>query len=139
MDNIESLGFPAIALTPNGVMPYSQYENLLRVMKHEYEMGWFNDIEVIGIDGISIIIRSASIVAEPLLAKVFGRMVKVQVNESFRNVENEVDSIRERVLQHLSLHPDMYVSAGVYDNIVNDVAKSKTTRELVEVFAKLVS
>ena len=139
MNNIGSTNFPAIALTPNGVMPYSQYGNLLRVMKHEYEMGWFDKLEVIGISGDSFIIRSADIVAEPFLAKFFGRMVEVRVTDSYRNSEDDTGSIRERVLQHLSLHPDMYVSAGVYDDMVNDVAKAKTTKELVEVFTKLLS
>lgn len=139
MSNIESISFPVIALTPNGVMPYSQYGNLLRVMKHEYEMGWFDNLEVIGIGGESFTIRSADIVSEPFLAKIFGRMVEVRVTDSYRRSENDTDSIRERVLQQLSLHPDMYVSAGVYDNMVNDVAKAKTTKEIVEVFTKLIS
>ena len=64
-------------------------------------------------------------------------MVEVQVTDSSRHTEDDVDSIRERVLQHLSLHPDMYVSAGVYDDMVNGVAKAKSTKQIVEVFTKL--
>ena len=47
MNPIESLTYPILAFTPNGVMPYSKYDNLRRVMKHEYDMNWFKDLEIV--------------------------------------------------------------------------------------------
>lgn len=139
MNEIESVTFPAIALTPNGVMPYTKCENIKKVVKHEYEMGWFDDLELIGISGDSCTIHSAEIVSEPLLAKLLGRTVEVRILSSSRNPNENVDSIRERVLQHLSQHPDMYLSAGVYDEMVNDVSRATEIKTIVEVFTKIVN
>ncbi len=134
MNEIPSMTFPVLAFTPNGVMPYSRYENLLRVMKHEYNKKWYDDLELVDTDGVCAVVRSAKIVREPMLAKLFGRMVEVEIQESEILGDYDVDSVRDRVLEFLSIYPDMYQSAGAYDDIVRKVTQAKSTAEIVRAF-----
>lgn len=131
---IASMTFPVIAFTPNGVMPYSRYEKLLRVMKQEYDMRWYDDLEIVDTQGVCAVVRRAKIVKEPILAKLFGRMVEVEIEESERLADYDVENVRDRVLEFLSIYPDMYQSAGIYDNIVGRVTRAKRTAEIVRAF-----
>ena len=128
------MAFPVLAFTPIGVMPYSRYENLLRVMKHEYDNKWYDNLEVVDSGGICAVVRSAKIVKEPMFAKLFGRMVEVEIQESENLTDYDVDSVRDRVLEFLSIYPEMYQSAGVYDDIVGKVTQARTTGEIVRAF-----
>jgi hypothetical protein len=134
MNTIASMAFPVLAFTPNGVMPYSRYENLIRVMKHEYDKDWFDDLEVVDSNGVSAVVRSAKIVKEPVLARLFGRMVEVEIQDSEKLADYDVDAVRDRVLEFLSIYPDMYQSAGVYDDILRRVTNATTTGQIVRAF-----
>ena len=134
MNAVASLTFPVLAFTPNGVMPYSRYENLLRIMKHEYEMNWYKDLEIVDTEGTCVVVRSARIVKEPILAKLFGRMVEVEIQEAEKLADYDVDSTRSRVLEFLSLYPEMYQSAGLYDELVKRVGEAATSADVVKSF-----
>jgi len=65
MFDITTMQFPVLAFTPNGVMPYSKPDNLLRCMAHEYDMGWYKDLEIVDSEGVCAVVRSASVVKTP--------------------------------------------------------------------------
>lgn len=126
--------FPVLAFTPNGVMPYSRYENLLRVMRHEFDKNWYRELEVVDSKGVCAVIRSAKIVKEPLLAKLFGRMVEVEIVDSEKLADYDVHVFRDRVLEYLSVYPDMYQAAGLYDEIVRRVRHARDSGLIVKAF-----
>lgn len=134
MNAAASLVFPVLAFTPNGVMPYSRYENLLRVMKNEYDMDWYKDLELVDSKGTCVVVRSACIAKESILAKMFGRMVEVEIRYADKVAEYDVESTRSRVFEFLSLYPGMYQSAGFYDELVKKLGKATTTDEIVSLF-----
>jgi hypothetical protein len=134
MNTVSSLTFPVLAFTPNGVMPYSCYENLLRVMKHEYEKNWYKDLEIIDSRGACVIVRSARIVKEPMLARLFGRMVEVEIEESETLANYDVDAVRSRVIEYLSIYPEMHQAAGYYDELVRSVNQASTPAAIVQLF-----
>ena len=132
---VASMTFPVLAFTPNGVMPYTHYENILRVMKHEYEKDWYDDLELIDSNGVCVVVRSTKIVREPFFAKLFGRMVEVEIQESERLADYDVNAVRSRVLEFLSIYPDMYRSAGIYDEILRRVIQAENIMQIVRAFA----
>jgi len=103
-------------------------------MKHEYEMNWYKDLEIVDTRGTCVVVRSARILKEPMLASLFGRMVEVEIQEAEKIADYDVDSTRSRVTEFLSLYPDMYQSAGFYDELVKRVGKAATSAEIVKSF-----
>jgi hypothetical protein len=134
MDVISSMSFPVLAFTPNGVMPYSRYENFLRVMKHEFDQRWFDELEVVDSSGRCAVVHGAKILSEPVLARLFGRMVEVRIDSSEELTTYDVAAVRSRVLELLSLYPAAYQSAGIYDSIVERIMIAETTAEIVRTF-----
>ena len=103
-------------------------------MKREYEMNWYKDLEIVDTNGTCVVVRSARIVKEPMLAKLFGRMVEVKIQEAEKLADYDVDATRSRVLEFLSLYPDVYQSAGLYDDLVMRVGKATTSADIVKSF-----
>lgn len=103
-------------------------------MKHEYDMNWYKDLEIVDTKGACVVVHSARIVKEPLMAKMFGRMVEVEIQEAEKLTDYDVESTRSRVLEFLSLYPEMYQSAGFYDELVKRVRKAATPADVVKSF-----
>lgn len=136
MNPIESLTYPILAFTPNGVMPYSKYDNLRRVMKHEYDMNWFKDLEVVDSAGACAVIRSARIVKQPMLASIFGGMIEVELEDAERLCEYDLVTTKDRVQEFLRLYPDGYQSQGILDELETKIEKASSVRQVVEAFMK---
>ena len=134
MNPIESLTYPILAFTPNGVMPYSTYDNLRRVMKHEYDMNWFKDLEVVDVAGTCAVIRHARIVNQPILARIFGGMVEVEIEDAEKLCEYDVGATKDRVFEFLWLYPDGYQSLGILDELERKIKKASTVKQVVEAF-----
>lgn len=130
------MSFPVLAFTPNGVMPYTSYDNLLRVTKREYDLNWYVDLEIIDSKGECVVVRWARIVKEPLLARILGRIIDVEIESAEKLVDYDVDAVKSRVAEFLSLYPEMYESAGVYDELINEVQLATMTHEIVYAFVK---
>lgn len=126
--------FPILAFTPNGVMPYTKPENLLRCMAHEYDLGWYNQLELIDCAGTCAVIESATVVKQPVLARMFGRMVEVEILNAIKLADYDVAQAKDRTMEFLNIYPDMYQSAGVYDEIIKQVERASTTQEIVQAF-----
>ena len=103
MNVIESLHFPVLVFPPNGIMPYSHYDNLLRVMKHEYDKQWYNDLEVVDCDGSCAVIHSASIIGGPILGWIFGGMVEIEITDAEKLTNYDVEAVRDRVMKFLDI------------------------------------
>lgn len=131
---VASMSFPVLAFTPNGVMPYSSYENLLRVMKHEYDMQWYENLEVVDTKGTCVVVSSARIVRQPKFAKILGGMVEVEIDGAAKVADYDVDAFRSRVLEFLSIYPDMYQSAGIYNQLIKQVEMAATPTAIVWAF-----
>ena len=134
MFDITTMNFPVLAFTPNGVMPYSEPDNLLRCMAHEYDLGWYNQLELVDSSGGCAVVESAKIVKEPVLARVLGRMVEVKLVNAAKLTDYDTAATKDRVIEFLSIYPDMYQTAGVYDEILNKVNRASSTREVVMAF-----
>ncbi|WP_442482945.1 hypothetical protein [Aeoliella sp. SH292] len=133
MNPVATLTFPVLAFTPVGVRPYSLYESLLRVMKHEYALGWYNDLEIVDSNGVCVVVRSARLVKVPIIAKLFGGMVEVEIQDAEKLAEYDLDSMRSRAIEFLSLYPGMYQASG-YEELVKRVDKAATSADIVSVF-----
>ncbi len=134
MNPIESLAYPILAFTPNGVMLYSHYDNVRRVMKREYDMGWFSDLEVVDCAGACAVIRSARIVKQSVLARIFGGMVEVEFDDVERLCEYDLATTKDRVQEFLRLYPDAYVSMGILNELEAKIEKASNVRQVVEAF-----
>ena len=134
MNPIESLTSPILAFTPNGVMPYSNYANLRRVMKREYDMDWFRDLELVDSAGVCAVIHGARIVKQPILASIFGGIVEVEIEAAERLCEYDLRATKDRVMEFLRLYPDGYQSMGLLDELEVKVGKATSVHQVVEAF-----
>ena len=134
MNPIASLTFPILAFTPNGVMLYSNYDNIRRVMKREYNMNWFIDLEVVDCEGACAVIRRARIVKQPILASIFGGMVEVEFHDAERLCEYDLATAKDRVQEFLRLYPDAYQSMGILNELEAKIKKASNIRQVVEAF-----
>lgn len=98
-------------------------------------MDWYRDLEIIDTKGTCVIVRSIRIVKESTtLAKIFGRMIEVEILESEKAADYDSDSTRSRVLEFLSLYPEMYQSAESYDDLVRRVGDAATSADIIKMF-----
>lgn len=95
---------------------------------------WYHDLEVVDSEGTCAVVRAARIVKEPVLAKLLGRMVEVEIQESETLTKYDVQAFRDRVMEFLSRYPDMYQSAGLYDDILRRTIEAETTAQIVRAF-----
>ena len=91
-------------------------------------------LELIDGAGTCAVIESAAVVKQPLLARMFGRMVEVEILNAKKLADYNVAQAKDRTMEFLNTYPDMYQSAGVYDEIVKQVERASTTREIVQAF-----
>jgi hypothetical protein len=133
MDTVSSLAFPVLAFAPNGIVPYSRYENLLSVTRREYDKGWFDNLELVDSSGVSAVVQSVRVLSRSPLSWLIGGTVSVEIVEAKMLAVYDVDAVRSRVLEFLSIYPDMYESSGL-DEITEKVNRARTTEALVGVF-----
>ena len=115
-------------------MLYSNYDNVRRVMKREYDSDWFSDLEVVDCEGACAVIRSARIVKQPILARIFGGMVEVEFDDAERLCEYDLATTKDRVQEFLRLYPDAYESMGILNELEVKIEKASNVRQVVEAF-----
>ncbi len=134
MNAVSSLMYPVLAFTPVGVVPYTSYDNLIRVTKREYNMNWFTELEIIDARGTCVVIHMARIAKEPLLTKLLGGHLEVEIMDAEKLTEYDVSATRSRVIEFLSIYPEMFESAGNFDEMLRQVNQATTSQEIIQLF-----
>ena len=136
--NIDQLTFPVIAMTPNGIMPYSNKEALLTCMPKELKKGWYKNLEIVDNVGNCLSIVDVQVTAKPFFGGMFGGMCKVTPIEIKNFGPILIGDLHSRVGEFIRIYEDQYISMfGDINKILRKIKHCKTPADIIDCFIKL--